>query len=175
MAHTTLDIPSVHPRAMLQKLVGELSMKRNGLSLAPSSVHFLLFEPLDCPPLTELPCLHHLPRLQVVHKDNAWFALNSAQLHLYRTLEQAGKCSKVLVDVVSLQRVPPKLRNLMIVKPNPTPLDRQNTDSITDMCHPNIQTAVEDEPCTFEDKHGLTEQKHHIGMYSDSSRYEAPK
>lgn len=54
-----------------------------------------------------------VPRIQVVEKDGSWFALNDSYLRVYRELERQGRCPRVNVTVVSLNKVPQDLQKGM--------------------------------------------------------------
>ncbi|XP_075557360.1 uncharacterized protein LOC142589699 isoform X1 [Dermacentor variabilis] len=56
-----------------------------------------------------------VPRIQVVEKDGSWFALNDSYLRVYRELEKQGRCPRVNVTVVSLNKVPQDLQKGMTV------------------------------------------------------------
>ncbi|KAH8037593.1 hypothetical protein HPB51_015027 [Rhipicephalus microplus] len=62
-----------------------------------------------------------VPRIQVVEKDGSWFALNDSYLRVYRELERQGRCPRVNVTVVSLNKVPQDLQKGMTVTSSATP------------------------------------------------------
>ncbi|XP_075724891.1 uncharacterized protein LOC142767313 [Rhipicephalus microplus] len=61
-----------------------------------------------------------VPRIQVVEKDGSWFALNDSYLRVYRELERQGRCPRVNVTVVSLNKVPQDLQKGMTVTSSAT-------------------------------------------------------
>lgn len=90
--------------------------------LAPSDIHFVRDCP--CPNFSggsQVVIPVEIPKMQVVSKDGAWFALNSSSLHVLRELEKQGKCVRIEVDVVPLSKVPPRVQKGMVVTPSPAP------------------------------------------------------
>lgn len=45
------------------------------------------------------------PKLQLVHIDNAWYALNQSCLQIYQMLQQSGRAQLMPVDIVPLHKV----------------------------------------------------------------------
>lgn len=118
------------------------SNPNNFTQLTPSQIHFVrdysthCFEP-DANLLNALSSqiskLNELPKIQVVERNGAWFALNNSYLHVLRELEKQGKCLRTQVDVVPLSRVPKTVQETMVVVSDDNKWERirNNNQSLT--------------------------------------------
>lgn len=97
--------------------------------LAPSDIHFIsdgvtnglnlggVDEKLICSVSNQI-CENNgksLPKIQVSLKGGAYFALNNSSLHIYRELEKRGKCSRIQVDVVDINKIPENVQKGMMI------------------------------------------------------------
>ena len=48
---------------------------------------------------------YQYPKLQLVHIDDAWYALNQSCLQIYQMLQQSGRAQLMPVDIVPLHKV----------------------------------------------------------------------
>lgn len=82
------------------------------------------------------------PKIQVVKKEGAYFALNSSYLHVFRELERRGERMRVRVELVPLTMVPSSVQRGMVVQQSTT------EDGIEDTGEDNgEEIAVSDVVC----------------------------
>lgn len=105
----------------VRKLIHFLQLLKS-MQLAPSEIHFIRDYSIHKPDehllnyfRNSLLSLKDLPKIQVVERNGAWFALNNSYLHVFLELEKQGKCTRIPVDVVPLSRVPKTVQETMVI------------------------------------------------------------
>jgi len=58
------------------------------------------------------------PKLQLVHIDNAWYALNQSCLQIYQMLQQSGRAQLMPVDIVPLHKLPECIQKSLTSAPD---------------------------------------------------------